>query len=82
MTVPSVSRLLLMLVLSFMRRPSAPVLACRSLPARSTMVRADTRTAPPSSLWSPRARLSTTWTAGGSSVLGMLGMLGRGDRVA
>ena len=46
---------------SRMRRPSAPVLATRSEPARSTMVSVDTRTAPPSSLDSPLALLSTTW---------------------
>ncbi len=66
MTVPSVKRLLLIDAPSFMRKPSAPVLAMRSEPAKSTRVRVDTQTAPPSSdsaLWS-LLRLSTTYMHG------------------
>ena len=45
---------------SLARSPSAPVLAMRSLPARSTSVSTLTHTAPPSSLSWSRLRLSTT----------------------
>lgn len=60
MTLPSVSRLLLMAVPSFIRMPSAPVLATRSLPAKSTRVKVDTSTAPASFMSASRALLSTT----------------------
>ena len=46
---------------SFMRTPSAPVLAIRSDPAKSTSVRVETRTASPSGDSGSRLRLSTTY---------------------
>ena len=61
MTVPSVKRLLLMEAPSFILRPSAPVFAIRSDPAKSTRVRVETQTAPPSADSGSLLLLSTTW---------------------
>ena len=53
-------KLLLMDAPSFILTPSAPVLAMRSDPARSTRVSVDTQTAPPSVESGSLLRLSTT----------------------
>lgn len=59
-TVPSVRRLLLMDAPSFIRKPSAPVFAILSDPAKSTRVKVETQTAPPSMDSGSLLLLSTT----------------------
>jgi len=49
MTLPSISRLRLIWLVSTARDPSAPLFASRSEPAKSTKLSVDSRMAPPSS---------------------------------